>query len=115
MMCYLQGRGERGDVGDGFDHVGLPGGVFDLRPLDQQIFVVRQRDLAGCGFARLSGFRLLAERTGCGTAGDVLVAGPIRNVANLLWDTRFWNTTLCDRGSITVIMTGCEFSNAWGS
>ena len=56
-------------------------GTVDLSPVDQQIFVVRQRDLAGCGCARLNGFWHLAKRTGGGTAGDVLVAGQIRDVA----------------------------------
>ena len=49
--------------------------------MDQQIFVVRQRDLAGCGCARLSGFWHLAKRTGDGAVGGDLVAGQIRHVA----------------------------------
>jgi hypothetical protein len=57
------------------------GGTFDLRPVGQQIFVIRQRDLAGCGCVRFSGFWHLAKRTGDGAVGDDLVAGQIRQVA----------------------------------
>jgi len=75
---------DRRNVGDRLDDMRVPGCRLDLRPLDEQVLVIREWHLAGRRLSGLNSFRHLAERTRRGTAGDLFVARAVRDIAEFI-------------------------------
>jgi len=73
-----------GNVSDRFDDVRLAGRRLYLRPLHEEVLIVREGHLAGGRLSRVDGFRHLAERTRRRAVGDLFVASEIGDVAELI-------------------------------
>src|SRR5215831_12817047 len=75
---------DRRNVGNRLDDMRLSGCRLDLRPLYEQMLVIREWHLAGSRLPGFSSFRHLAEPTRRGTTGDLFVARAVRNVAEFI-------------------------------
>ena len=72
------------NVRDGFDDVHVTGRRLDLRPLHEEVLVVREGNLAGGWVSRVHGFRHLAKCTRCRAAGDLFMTSQVGNIAELV-------------------------------
>lgn len=71
----------RSDIGDGFDDMRTAVVRVDFGPLNQEVFILGEWNFARGRFPGLDGFRHLTKLTGRGAAGDLLVAGLVRDVS----------------------------------